>query len=520
MARALATIPREAKLREKANRQLRKLAQEAPQSLAAHAALCHRTDRNDPLTPAPVHAEILRILQDRVNFRWVVIVVPPAYGKSTWVSVAYPSWRIGVEKGRIRIGLISNTSTQAEGFGSGIAATIESTRYQRVYGVKPDYRQGWSQNQRWVSGSLDKVNPTLMCAGHGSDIILGKRFDEIILDDPTTWDEARSPATMEGQKFWLKGTLLKRFPAGLGPPDGEGRMVVVLTRWSDDDLVEEFRNLGFKIVTIPALGWWDRRVTCAECKEERDPELYAILQRCEHCDSTEPPDMEWGEEPLWPEQETKEALEDERELEPITFELVKQGDTRAVSGDTFDVHKFNYGPLPEYGWESVAQYVDTASGMDRAKGDYFVIATIGIREEGLQAWIIDLVRDRVPAPEQEKLVAATFERMSALASIGQVVIETKNEGIALWQRLVTSTRLPLIAFSPEDDKEFRAIPWANMVNSGRVWIPEGARWRMACVNEHKGFPKTSGRRKDDIVDSCAGAFNHTDATGPRIRVLR
>ena len=248
----------------------------------------------------------------------------------------------------------------------------------------------------WTTGAVDKTNPNLHCVGIGGSV-QGHRYDEIILDDPSTWDDVRSPATMDGQRFFVRTTLLERFPPGLKPPDGLGRMVVVLTRWGDEDLVETFRELGFRIVTMPALGYWDRRALCQNCGEDRDPDQWSLLQRCEHCESLEPPEMVWGDEPLWPERESRETLEAQRDAEPIEFELVKQGDPRAVSGNTFKVENIQRKEMPEpNAFEQVIQFVDTAGGKKRDRGDYFVMATLGIRDEGREVWAIDCIRERLP----------------------------------------------------------------------------------------------------------------------------
>ena len=59
------------------------------------------------------------------------------------------------------------------------------------------------------------------------------------------------------------------------------------------------------------------------------------------------------------------------------------------------------------------------------------------------------------------------------APIRKVGIEDKNEGTALFQRLVISpdARLPLDAVTPEGDKEWRAIPLANAIEAGRFHVP-------------------------------------------------
>ena len=127
------------------------LAREAPTSLSAHAALFHKLPSGDPMTPARHHREWIRILEDVENFRWVVIVAPPGYAKSSWCSMAYSSWRIGQTGGKIRIGLVANTGELAEGFGRGVADAIESPRFEKVYGIGPGDKGKWSLARMWTT---------------------------------------------------------------------------------------------------------------------------------------------------------------------------------------------------------------------------------------------------------------------------------------------------------------------------------------------------------------------------------
>lgn len=519
MSRSAASLPNDLLAREKVNRYMQELAERAPESVAAHAALLHNTDTGRPIIPAAHHKVWCQMMEDIERYRWVVVICPPGYAKSTWWSIVYPSWMIGRTQGRIRIGLVSNTANLTYGFSRSIMKTISDPRFEMVYGVRPDYSK-WSQKQFWTEQALDKANATLMATGIGGPI-QGKRFDLIIGDDLTTWEDARSDMVMEGQRLFLKGLLVKRFPPGMGPPDGDGRMVIAMTRWSERDLVPTFEELGFKVLTMPALGYWDRKATCPDCGNERDTQEFALQDPCQTCGSLAKPIVELGEAPLWPEQEKKERLEQEREDDPIIFELVKQGNPRVMGGDVFDTSKLQYAKLPEKeSFAEIVQYVDTAGGKDRTKGDYFADVTLGLRytETGeTQVWIMDMDRGRYPATQQEKRVSINAEQWDPIL----VVVEERNEGIALFQRLCETTRLPVRAYVPVKDKEWRAIQIANAVNQGRVYLPKNEdgsspAWVRSFVAELDAFPRGPN---DDQVDAAAGAYLHTGGAGPKLRVL-
>jgi phage terminase large subunit-like protein len=486
--------------REKLARRLQQLAEAAPRSLQAHARLLHRDDRGRPLRAALHHAEWCYYLEapwlhGDERYRWLVLVAPPGYAKSTWGTRVYGSWRVGTDPD-VRIGLVSNTASLAYAMASDIQGTVEQQWYERAYGVRP--AEPWRSDMFWTSGSRDRTNPTVMASGIGGPV-QGHRYDEILLDDPTTELEARSADVMVKQRRWVRNTLLKRFPADRRPPHGDGRMVVPLTRWAPGDLVPVLEEEGFTVVRMPALGYWDRRI---------DPMTGDVV---------------YGTTALWSEMETAAQLEAMRARDPINFDLVMQGDERAASGgDLFDEANFQHGYPPQPGqYSQVVMYVDTAGGRKKTKGDYFAIGTVALQANGLRDWVRDVYRNRLTAPDQQAQVVARAELVQRMCGrLDAVVIEPKNEGIALEQNLAASSRLPLQEPDPDwmkGDKEWRAIPLATGYRVRRVWHPQGEPWVPLFEGEARLFPDGA---HDDMVDAVAGAYAKTGATGPRLRVLR
>lgn len=487
--------------REKLARHLERLAAAAPRSLQAHARLLHRDDRGRPLRAARHHAEWCYYLEapwlhGDERYRWLVLVAPPGYAKSTWGTRVYGSWRCGVTPS-VRIGMISNTAGLAQGMAADIRGTIEGGWFQRTYGVEPG--DPWRDDEFWTSGSRDRTNPTVLAAGVYSSVVQGHRFDEILLDDPTTELEARSQEIMAKQSRWVRNTLIKRLPPDKRPPHGDGRAVAVMTRWSPGDLVPTLEDEGFTVVRMPALGYWDRSI---------DPLTGQLV---------------YGTAALWPEMETEAQLQAMRARDPINFDLVMQGDEKAATGgDMFKEEQFLHGVPPQAGaYRDVRMYVDTSGGRKRNKGDYFAIGTVACEQQRPRDWVRDVYRARLTAPDQLKRVVEQAELVQRMCGrLDAVHVEPKNEGIALEQNLASETRLPLV---PPDgawmqgDKEWRAIPLATGYRVGRVWHPEGEAWVAIYEGEAKLFPDGP---HDDMVDAVAGAYAHTGAAGPQLRVLR
>lgn len=481
--------------------------QAAPTSVAAHAELLHRTDKGAPIL-LPRHMQVWAWLAEQIErYRWLVLVAPTSYAKTTFWSQIVPAWDIG-RVPRSRIGLISNTAGQAYENSKAIQNVVTNPLYRATYGndTAPSYAHeggwGWAQEQWYVQGSAGPPHATLRAFGMDGPI-LGRRLDRIYMDDPTTWEQARSKSTMEQQRKKLHTTIITRLPAGQRPPedrpDMHARMVVVCTRWSERDLVADLEQLGFKVITMPALGYWDAT---------KDPISGQWV---------------WGSEALWPEVETAEQLLQLQAVYGAEFDLVWQGNAKAGRvGLLFDPEHFQRGNCPYGAMQNVTAWVDTASGKEREHGDYFCMATLGQNGQrempGTETWVINVDRDRYNTLEQEAAVQRQAEYMAYLGCpIQQIHIATTNEGgSSLWQRLVAKTRLPLVEAAERESKEFRATPLAGAYRLRFVWHDNG-RWNQPLERELELFPNGD---HDDQVDCVAGAYSKMEGVGPQLRVLR
>jgi predicted phage terminase large subunit-like protein len=452
----------------------------------------------------PRHMQVWAwVAQQIEKYRWVVVVAPTGYAKTTFFSIVLPSWEIGADPS-LRYGLISNSAGQAYENSKAVQQTVLQPIYRATYGpgVAPAYDWGWAQDKWYVRGGHGPPTPTMLAMGMDGPI-LGRRLDRIVVDDPTTQEQARSRTVMQEQRKKLRTTIITRFPPGQRPPQNEpwmrSRMVVVCTRWGTRDLVPELEQLGFTVITMPALGYWDAT---------KDPVTGRWV---------------WGEEPLWNEVETHESLVRLRDTNGALFELVWQGDARAgEGGTTFDPMNFQRGTCPYQDMGSVTSWVDTSSGRERERGDYFAMVTVGENKTldmpGSQVWIINVNRERYTAPEQVRQVELEAERMARMGCpVDSVWIATTNEGGAkLYQLLSASTRLPLREGGEREDKEFRATALAAAYKNRYVWH-DTAQWNNAYEAELELFP---GSDHDDQVDAAAGAYNSMTDQGVNLRVLR
>jgi predicted phage terminase large subunit-like protein len=397
-----------------------------------------------------------------------------------------------------------------------VQQTIMGEEYATTFPrVRRDPQRRWTTKEMFFSNTPSGPNAGLAAMGMDGPI-LGRRFDEIILDDPSTWAQVRSEAIMEDQRSKIQNTIIQRFPASSRPPYGDRRtrMLVLMTRFGERDLLPLFADdLQFHVVHMPALGYWDRTITCSKCKQKVQCGPKFQGRPCGH--DPRHYEFEWGEMALWPEAQSRQELIKMRENDELIFELVYQGNPSVLSGNVFNGDWFQRAELPS-SFDRVLMGVDTAGGRDRKKGDYMAIVTIGLR--GNQVWIIEAWRDRIPAPQQEEMIAFKWEQWRDMGWMPEaIVIENANEGSAVEQHLNISHRLPLLSVNPEGDKEFRAISLSNAYRARRVWHPSGETWVRAYEAELLAFPEGA---HDDMVDSAVHVYNQSSGVGgPRIRTL-
>ena len=79
-----------------------------------------------------------------------------------------------------------------------------------------------------------------------------------------------------------------------------------------------------------------------------------------------------------------------------------------------------------------------------------------------------------------------------------VLVEDKASGQSLIQEIQHGTALLIIAVKIDTDKAARAQAVTPLIESGRVFLPEGAAWLPDYMDELASFPRAV---HDDMVDS-------------------
>jgi hypothetical protein len=104
----------------------------------------------------------------------------------------------------------------------------------------------------------------------------------------------------------------------------------------------------------------------------------------------------------------------------------------------------------------------------------------------------------------------TFLRLAERWRPHYLLVEDAASGQSLVQTLRAGTRLPVKAIKVDRDKESRAAAILPLIESGKVFLPQGAEWVAQFVDECASFPAGA---HDDCVDALTQVLNYAAPMG-------
>ena len=455
-------------------------------------------------TPAAHHQLWLDALEDleqgRIESNRLLIVAPPGHAKTNYGSIVFPSYHVGHNPYTHAL-MFSATSGQSRKSSQTVRDAVASERWRDLFPeVKPDRVRGWASEAWYVQRPLapgDK-DPTMFATGLGGETILGTRGGLLVYDDVSTQKNTSTAVQREKVINWIKETAFSR-----AVPDA--KMLGVMTRWHTDDVAGFFEREGFKVIVMPANGYW----------ENPDKENYRRAN------------INGG--PLWPEHVPAEELRGHRRtLGDHKYTGMYQGNPTAVEGAVYREETFGPWYVPHLSgraqdvlatnrrrltepYDAVVNvdgdsipityrgvFIDTAMKAGQ-ENDYTVMATWAVGLDR-QAYLLDVWRERVEAADLYEKVLLYWRRQRADVA----VIEDKVSGTQLIQDLQRKTSIPVSTVTPIQSKEERARAQVHVV-AGAFHVPDpdtGPEWVVGFLGEHTDFPRAS---HDDQVDTTTMA---------------
>lgn len=308
--------------------------------------------------------------------------------------------------------------------------------------------------------------------GYGAGKMRDTFGGAIVIDDPHKAGEGNSDTMRQNVIDWFQTTMESR----KNSPDTP--IILIMQRLHEEDLSGFLLDGGngeeWEHICIPALNAKD--------------------------------------ESFWPNQFKTPDLHRQRISNSYVFAGQMMQSPAPAGGGIFKTEWWKYysGHIP---FEYRMIYADTAMKTGQ-ENDYSVFQCWGKGQDG-NAYLIDQVRGKWEAPQLVAQAKAFWAKHKGKANgtLRQMKIEDKASGTGLIQQIKQEGGIPITGIKRDKDKVTRAYDTAPQVESGNVYLPEGAEFLSDLMHELSLFPAA---KHDDTVDPLMDAVSDIlIATGKR-----
>lgn len=393
----------------------------------------------------------------------LLVSMPPRHGKSQLISHWFPLWLLARKPSR-RIMLASYEADFAAHWGRKVRNLV--VEHGEELGLQLEGSSMAAYRWELVTGG------GMLAVGAGGPIT-GRGADALIIDDPIKNDEDASSETMREKLWdWFWSTAFPRLEPG-------GFMVIVATRWHQDDLIGRLERQGISGESLP----WDV-IRLPALAEDGD----ALGRKID--------------DPLWPERYGTEALADiRRGMSPYHFSALYQQRPTPEEGGAVKRRWWKYYQIPPTDFDQVIQSWDLAF-KDAKKSDFTVGQVWG--RKGAEFYLLHQVRDRMNAAE---VIAAARNMTRQYPKAVAKLIEDRANGpavIAMLHREIMGI-IPVKVKASKDARLQAVIP---LIEAGNVYLPHPetpAPWVTDFVEECAAFPHGTN---DDQMDAAVHALTY------------
>lgn len=421
-------------------------------------------------------ADELRKVSDKETLR-LMLIMPPRHGKSTLVSRYFPAWHLGRYPDD-RIIATSYASRLAHRFGRFNRNLVADDRYP-FEGIElaRDSRAAEVWDIMGHQGGYIAAGLDGSITGEGAHVLL--------IDDPVkSAKEADSETVRETTIEWYTETAYPRLQAN-------GAIVVVGTRWRDDDLLgyileqsETGQGDEYKVIKFPAINadgeaLWPDEYPVPELEKRR----LNMTKR------------------MWAAQYQGEPQTDEGSILKrwywrFWYPRGKPLPPVEVKGPKGTMVRIEPEELPTF-FDKKLQSWDMA--FEDAENNSWVVGQVWYKRHE-NRYLIDQFRAHVDMVGS----ALAVKTMTALnPDVHRKLIEKKANGPAVISYLRTQVG-GMIPINPEGSKESRVWATQPYAEGGNIFLPHPliAPWVLDLIDECAKFPVGSD---DDQVDALTQA---------------
>lgn len=412
--------------------------------------------------PAPHHRALCELLEkvERGDCLRAVITMPPRHGKSELCSKRFPAWFVGKDPYR-SVMFATYSQEFAEDFGRKVREIMQSPSYKQVFpgAVLRTGSQAADRLEMVEGGLLFFIGAGGAATGRGADLA--------VIDDPfKNMEEADSVAMRQKRWEWFTTVVMTRLMPG-------ARVIIIMTRWHDDDIVGRLQNPDF----VPKDEWAQWEVL--DLPAEKDGKA------------------------LWPERYPIEFLHRQKGILGLrAYNALYMQKPTPDDGDYF-----KRGHIVPYKHPSdLPQNMKFYGASDHAVGlkqtnDNTVLGTVGLDDKG-HVWVMpdlnyykkkqdEVVEDMIGHMHLRKPMVWWGEKGHISSAIGPFLQKRmKERGVYCMIEDVV----------PVADKQARAQSVRAMMAAQRIHFPTFAPWWPFALEEMLKFPNG---KHDDFVDWLA-----------------
>ena len=403
----------------------------------------------------------------------LIISLPPRHGKTQVASKMFPAWYVGR---RPHDSLIFGTYNEkfSQDIGRAVRDIMRTPAFAQVF---PDVVL---RDNSLASDRLETHQGGVMAFVGRGGTTTGRGGHCLLIDDPIKdRHEADSPTIRDTLWTWFTQVIASRLM------DETGRIVLIQTRWHQDDLVGRLTDMTNAYYDPEEAAEWHIIDMPALATEDRDKDALGRSPG----------------EPLWPGRFGREFLLGLQRRDSRGFSALYQGRPSPAGGAFFSSKWLNTYKPPELP-KNLRVYAASDHAVSlKQDSDKTCLMCVGIDEDDT-IWVLPDCTWRMMTAEQA--VEAMIRMMRAYKPVfwwAERSMISKSIGPFLRKRMLeTKTFCSIIEMQPIADKQTRAQSIQGRMSMGRVRFPERAPWWPAARDELLKFPYDA---HDDFVDTLA-----------------